>query len=261
MSKINYFFLTLSFVISLSGAFFLSARADTLINPRYVASSTNYRLQSDSLNTGGGFSSSAGYGLEDTVGEQATTDSTSTSFLLSSGYQAMPLDTYIAVTSPGPAVLTPALNGGGAGESFASTTWSVITNNPAGYTFAARAGQAPALFSGSNSFADYQPAAAAPDYGWTISASESRFGFVATGEDIVQTFKNNGVSCNTGSGNNNLHCWTGFSLTDQTLARATIANYPTSTDTTVTFRAAIGSTKIQSAGTYQANIIVTAVAE
>ena len=51
----------------------------------YVASSSNYRIQSDSINVGGTRQTSTSYISEDTIGEIATGDSTSTSYKLKAG--------------------------------------------------------------------------------------------------------------------------------------------------------------------------------
>ena len=54
-----------------------------------VMQSTNYQIQSDSINFGGGFSSSTNYALESTAGELATGESSSTNYSLKAGYQQM----------------------------------------------------------------------------------------------------------------------------------------------------------------------------
>lgn len=56
-------------------------------------SSSQYRIQSDSVNTAGGLSNSANYGLQDTTGEVATGLSSGNLFgLRDAGYQGMQLD-------------------------------------------------------------------------------------------------------------------------------------------------------------------------
>jgi hypothetical protein len=63
-----------------------------------VRSSSNYQLQSDSINIGGGFSSSTSYIQESTVGEVATGISDSSSYSLRAGYQQMQ-EVYISMTT------------------------------------------------------------------------------------------------------------------------------------------------------------------
>ncbi|MCX6713102.1 MAG: hypothetical protein NTY66_02765 [Candidatus Vogelbacteria bacterium] len=225
----------------------------------YTASSTHYILQSDSLNFGGGYSTSSDYSLQDTLGEIASGILTSSSSIMSGGYQAMPLNTYIAVASPADVALTPTISGVGGGISNGSSTWVVQTDNPAGYELSARASTSPAMKQGGSSFADYLPSYAEPDYAWNTPATESRFGYTPEGDDIPATFKDNGISCGTGSLDTSASCWQGFSLTDRVVARGSSPNYPSWATTTVRFRAEIGSQKPQQSGTYTATIIVTAV--
>jgi len=225
----------------------------------YVASSTNYVLQSDSVNFGGGYSTSTSYGLQDTLGEIGTAILSSSTSILSSGYQAMPLDTYLAISSPADVTMAPALVGTTGGTSNGEAGFQVQTDNPAGYELSIKANTSPALAAGANSFADYTPSFSDPDYTWNTPVTESRFGFSPEGSDLITTFKDNGVSCNTGSLDTTDKCWKGLSTTDQVMARATTANYPTGATTTVKFRAEVGTSKTQEQGSYSATVTVTAV--
>ena len=63
-----------------------------------VRTSSNYQLQSDSINVGGGLSDSASYSLQSTAGEVATGESNSASFSLRAGYQQMQ-EVYISLSS------------------------------------------------------------------------------------------------------------------------------------------------------------------
>ncbi len=54
-----------------------------------VRSSSNYQLESDSINVGGGLSNSSNFSLESTAGEIATGRSTGTNFSLQAGYQQL----------------------------------------------------------------------------------------------------------------------------------------------------------------------------
>jgi hypothetical protein len=62
-----------------------------------VMQSTNYRIQSDSVNVGGIYSSSSNYRLEDTTGEIATGESSSTNYQIKAGYQQMQ-ETYLSLS-------------------------------------------------------------------------------------------------------------------------------------------------------------------
>lgn len=149
----------------------------------YVASSTNYRIQSDSVNTGGTRSTSTNYGMEDTLGEIATGIATSSSYKLKAGYQQMQA-AYISVSAAAD-ITMPALTIT-QDTAVASTTWTVTTDNSAGYTLDVRASAAPALVdSGTGeSFADYTEAVAGVKETWLVS-SAYEFGFSAIGSDTA----------------------------------------------------------------------------
>lgn len=221
-----------------------------------VMQSSSYRISSDSINFGGLRSTSASYTIEDTLGEIATGVSSSTTYSLRAGYQQM-LEVGIAITSPADITMSNVSASGGA--SIASSTWTVTTDNPAGYSLSARASTDPALTSGANSFADYTPAGSDPDYNFSVASSDFEFGFSPEGADITTRFRDNGSSCNAGAGDTTERCWDGFSTTNQTIALGASANHITGTDTTIKFQAEIGSLSSQAAGTYTAIITITAV--
>lgn len=222
----------------------------------YVASSTNYRLQSDSINFGGGLSTSTSYVMEDTLGEAGTGTSSSATYLLKAGYQQM-RETYISVSAPGNITLTPAIPTTGGGVANGQATWTVVTDNPAGYTASIRASTSPALVSGINSFADYTPAGPNPDFVFSVAASAAEFGFTPEGVDVVQRFLDDGASCNTGTGETADRCWDPLSTTPTTIATRTTANHPSGTSITVKFRAESGSSNVQPPGSYQATTTMT----
>lgn len=224
-----------------------------------VASSDNYELHSDSINFGGNLSTSDDYRLEDTLGEAGSGLYSSTTMIFNGGYQAMPIDVYLAVSSPGNVAMVPSLDGVAGGTSNGSAIWQVQTDNPAGYEMSVRAATTPALKSGEESFADYSPSYDDPDFSWNTPDSESRFGFSPEGDHVIASYLDNGLSCNTGAGETSDACWNGFSASDQVIARYTSPVYPVGASTTVKFRAEVGAQKIQEQGSYQANITVTVV--
>jgi len=224
-----------------------------------VMSSTNYRIESDSVNIGGTEdASSANYQVRDTLGEIATGPSTSSSYNLYAGYRQMETG-YIAITSPADVSMSPAIAGISGGSSDGSAGWTVVTDNSAGYSLSVKAGSDPALSSVSDSFADYTPAGASPDYEWLIPTNDSEFGFSPEGGDIIQKYQDDGISCNTGSGDTSDKCWYYFSTSDETVAQSSSANHPAGAATTVKFKAESGSGHLQAEGTYTATITVTAV--
>lgn len=233
----------------------------TIVNS-YVASSSSYIMQSDSVNFAGYLSTSSSFTLGNTLGEIASGLGTSTNYDLNAGFQAMQADTYITITAPGDATMTPALNGLAGGVSNGSADWTVTTNNFGGYQMYVRANTAPALTDGAggHSFADYVPGNSyGPDFSWNTPATQSRFGFSPEGMNIVTKYLDNGSTCNSGSGNTTNACWNGFSTTNDLIVSSASANVPTGTLTTVKFRAETGSNHVQEQGNYSANIIVSAV--
>lgn len=221
-----------------------------------VMESANYKIRSDSINFGGGRGTSTSYTLEDTVGEIATGPSESNTYRLRAGYQQMQ-ETAIAITSPSDIALSSIDSSGGVSNGSAS--WTVTTDDPAGYTLSIRASTDPALTSGSNSFANYTPALADPDYDFSVAASASEFGYSPEGADVITRFLDNGSACNAGAGNTADKCWDGLTTLNSAIAGSTASNHITGTATTVKFRAEIGTSKNQSADSYTATVTVTAV--
>lgn len=223
-----------------------------------VMASTNYQINFDTIDSGGGRSTSTSYAMESAVGEQATGDSTSTNYRMRAGYEQL-WSSFISISSPSDVALS-SINGLTGGSSNGSVGWNVTTDSPSGYTLYIKASTSPALRSaGGASFADYAPAGAAPDFSFSITTSQSAFGFSPEGPDIVGTFKDNGSACNTGSSDTANACWDGFSTTQKTIAVAPTYNQPLGATTTVKLRAQIGTAKIQDSGTYSAIITATAV--
>src|SRR3989338_4507048 len=112
----------------------------------YVASSSSYRVQSDSINVGGVISTSTSYTAEDTIGESGVGTSSSASYNIKAGYQQMQ-EVYIAVTAPGNISLAPNIPSNGGGISNGQSVWTVTTDNSAGYSVNIRASGTPALVS------------------------------------------------------------------------------------------------------------------
>ncbi len=234
-------------------AFVLSSVADA-----QVMQSTHYGIQFDSVNSGGALSTSTNYNLEDTAGEIATGYSTSTNYGVNAGYQQVSMaSSTISITSPSNTSLGTLAGLLGANNS-ATTTWTVTTDNTAGYQVTIKASTNPALKAGSYSFADYVFAGPDPDFNFTYGAASSTFGFSPEGADIIQKYKDNGSACNAGSGDTADRCWDGLSTTDKLIVEKHAANAPTGSDFTVRYRAGIGASKIQEGGNYSASVTVTA---
>ena len=225
-----------------------------------VRSSSNYQLQSDSLNLGGLRATSANFTQESTIGEIATGRSTSSNFALRAGYQQMQ-EIFISLSSTGGVEMTPDLPGLTGGESNGSTTITVITDNPAGYELVIRASTSPALIrvDGSETIADYSPAGSVPDFAFATTSGTAVFGFSPEGVDIADRFLDNTTACGTGSTDSPLACWDGLATSDAVIARRTDANHPAGSTTTINFRVGIGSGAGVIAGEYAATTTVTAL--
>ncbi|TAL48896.1 hypothetical protein EPN83_02975 [Patescibacteria group bacterium] len=224
-----------------------------------VMSSSNYKIQSDSINLGGGLSTSTSYTQESTFGEVATGESSSASYKIKAGYQQMQ-EVYLAITAAADVTLSPSLNGLTAGTSTGSTAVTVTTDSPAGYELYIKASSSPALSSSSDSFANYTPAGADPDFSFTITSTVSEFGFSPEGTDIAQEYQDNGSACNTGSSDTDNSCWNALTTTNELIATKSSGNHPSGTAITVEFRAENGSSHTQTAGAYSATTTLTLLA-
>lgn len=227
--------------------------------------SATYKIISDTVNVGGlNSSSSTNYKLGDTLGEVGTGDSNSANYYLHAGFWQMQ-QSYISITSPTDLTLTSIGGFEGSGDSLYSVgtmSWTVITDNLAGYTMSIKTTTTPALIAAGpvvDSFADYTPAGADPDYTFSIPTNTSEFGFSPEGTDTNSRFKDNGSACNTGSGETVAKCWDGLTLTEKTIAGKTTSNHPSGSTITTRFRAETGTAHLQISGDYSASIVVTAV--
>ncbi len=230
-----------------------------LIASAQVMQSTNYKLQVDSANAGGLRSSSANYVSESTSGEVATGESASTNYKIKAGYQQM-MEVYLAMTAAASVTMSPAIGGVTGGTGNGNTSVTVTTDNAAGYQMSIQASSSPALISGANSFSDYAPAGANPDFLFSILPSASAFGFSPEGVDILAKYKDNGSACNTGTGDTVDRCWEGLSTTSKILAQSIASNQPAGTLTTIKFRAQAGASRLQQPGTYTATSTITTIA-
>lgn len=225
-------------------------------NAQQVMSSTNYKLQSDSINFAGGRSSSASYIIEDTVGEVASGVSSSANFSLNAGYQQNSTVT-ISVTPASNVTMSPSIGGLTGGIADGQTSFTVTTDNPAGYTTTVSAQNSPALKTASDSFNDYVPAGSDPDYTFTFGSAESVFAFTPEGDDIAVRYKNSGSTCGIGSSDTSNACWDGLSIAGKTILNRTSSNQPSGTTSTIKFRAASGSSHVQEDGVYVATTTIT----
>lgn len=222
-----------------------------------VRSSASYQLQSDSLNVGGGLSTSTSYISESTVGEVATGESSSASYMLKAGYQQMQ-EVFIGLTTTGNVIMDQSIPGITGGEANGSSTFTVVTDSPSGYQLTIKGQNDPAMQNPPYSIADYNEGAE-PDYSFTVGAGEAYFGYTPEGIDITQFFKDGGGICNTGSLDTAFACWAGVSTTAQVIAEGAGANHPSGATTSVRFRVGVGSGAGVLDGVYIATTTITAL--
>jgi hypothetical protein len=222
-----------------------------------VMSSPGYQLQSDSVNFGGGFSSSTNFTQESTLGEIATGPADSASFSLRAGYQQMQ-EIFLSLTVSGDVVMSPDIPGLTGGISNGSTTFTVITDNPAGYQLSISAENNPAMQGSLDTISDYD-AGAEPDFSFITAPSEAHFGFTPEGVDIVAEFIDDGGTCGLAGGDTTLACWDGLSTTNRIIANGSGGNQPDGATTTVHFRVGVGSAAGVISGVYTATSTVTAL--
>jgi hypothetical protein len=225
-----------------------------------VRSSSNFQIQSDSVNLGGGLATSSSYDLESTIGEIATGRSTSSAFSLRAGYQQMQ-EVFISVSDPGTVTLEGTLGGITGGESNGSTTVTVITDSPGGYQLSIVAEAAPALRKGSDTIADYVPdSGSVPDYLFATAPTEAHLGFSPVGIHTVTRYRSSGGVCNVGAGSSEpLRCWDGLSTTPRLIAQGAGANHPSGATTTLQFKVGFGGSVVVPPGMYVATTTLTAI--
>lgn len=206
----------------------------------YSAASSNYRIEADSINTGGDRSTSANYIIEDTKGEVGTGALTGTDYSAGIGYQQM-AENFIAVTALSN-ITFPTLEPTNYSSEITQDI-NVATDNAAGYymTLSAQNLSATETFTNYASHSNF-------DYDWDSTATTlALFGYTVTGTDAYSGFKDDGSSCSTGSNITTDKCWSSGS---NTIANSTSANFPDGITTTVKFKAGIGSAKTMPEETY-----------
>ncbi|MEZ4104272.1 MAG: hypothetical protein R3B60_03220 [Candidatus Paceibacterota bacterium] len=223
-----------------------------------VRSSTNYKLESDSINFGGGLSTSSNYSLESTAGEIATGVSSSTSYSLKAGYQQMQA-VFISITEANPVIMTPDIGGITGGIANGSTSVLVTTDSPSGYQLTIKASDSPAMQKGVDTISDYAPLANPdPDLSFSTGSGDAHFGFSPESDYLIQRWKDDTFACNTGGNNTALACWDGLSTTEKVMVQGP-ANHPDGASTTIHFRVGVGGSVIMPEGEYIATSTITAL--
>ncbi len=250
-----------SVLYSLSRSMVLTLIALSVLSVSFaqVRTSSNYTLQSDSINIGGGLSSSTNYTQESTVGEIATGRSASSNYQLRAGYQQMQ-EVFLSLTPPSNVDMDIDLPGITGGTSNGSTSFAVLTDSPSGYvvTLSAEADPAMQRMAGGETIANY-PAGTTPDFTFNVGPANAYFGYTVEGSDITSNFKDNGSLCNVGGSDAVDACWRSLTQADFNIARSGSSNQPNAASTTLKFRVGIGSGAGVIAGTYVATSTITAL--
>jgi hypothetical protein len=245
--------------LSLATVFTILALLVIQVAGAQVMISPSYQLQRDSVNVGGGLSTSTNYTQESTLGEIATGPSDSTSFSLTAGYQQLD-EVFLSLSAPTDVVMSPDLGGLTGGTSNGSTTVTVLTDSPSGYQLTIEAETAPAMQRGDGeSIADYVPGGVA-DYTFTIGGTDALFGYSPTGQDIDQDFRVGAGVCDDVGGDREdvEQCWDGLTTSPRVIAGAGGGNQPAGATTTVHFRVGIGGNASVLEGVYIATTTLTA---
>lgn len=177
----------------------------------------------------------------------------------------------ISLSAPSDVSMSGAIAGMTGGAATGSTTWTVITNNNAGFKLELETSTSPALAGTTqgDSFADYTEAPdGTPDYNWTIAESDAEFGYTvepATISDTDTTFLDNGSdTCGAGLNQTADKCWMGFngSTKEQIISRSSETSASGEAEV-VKFKAELNGPATDADGfliedTYQATITATA---
>jgi len=220
--------------------------------------STTYKITQDSINLGGADGGSTNYKLNDTLGESGTGDSNSTNYYMHAGYWQMG-ESSISISTPSPLVMT-SMGGLSGGSSEGTMSWTVTTDNSAGYSMSIASTTAPALKSAVDSLSDYVPAGSDPDYNFINLPANSTFGFSPEGTDTITRFKDNGSICNSGTSETTGKCWDGLSTTPKIIAGSGTSNHPSGVVVTARLRAESGASHVQTSGVYNVTLVATATA-
>jgi len=231
----------------------------------YVRSSNNYKIQMDSVNTEGGDGmTSVNYIYRDTMGEVSSGLASSALYDLKAGYRQMN-ETYLTVSSPSDILMSPSIPGITGGLASGDATWTIITDNPAGFNMKVKAsGETGMLQTNDWYFYEYTPASAgSADFNWSAPAAGSaEYGYSVTAEtsvDIDTPFKNDGANCGTGGNNTDKQCWYKFATSDLQVIYRSSRTDDGGENEKINFQAQSNSQFLKE-GYYDSYIIITVVA-
>jgi hypothetical protein len=166
--------------------------------------------------------------------------------------------------------LTPSLGGVTGGTANGSTQVVVLTNDHLGYQMTLQASSSVGMignFNSANSIPVIVPATPnVPNFSFnTVAANGAAFAYsieASTTADLSQIFKDNGATCNTGSGDTIGSCWLNASTTAVQIVNRSSATTGSGATTTLKFRVIIGANPTPAIpdDTYVATTTLTATA-
>jgi hypothetical protein len=150
-----------------------------------------------------------------------------------------------------------------AATSTGSTSWTVVTNDPDGYTLDLRATGTPAMQSagGANTIDDYtESASGTPDL-WDAGANTAEFGFTAYGVDVADGTYGTQSACDSGDLDDGVSLYDGFQTWDQTVASRNATTSQSGETTTLCVAVEQTGTYSIPSDVYTAEIIATATVQ
>jgi len=216
-------------------------------------SSSDYQINADSINFLGLDSASTNYNLNDTGGEVATGDSTSTHYQDRAGYWPMVMDYHISISTPGTVTMGAISGHGQSNLATNSATFVVNTDNPAGYSLSWHASAATMSDGTGDSIAAYTPGTPSVPEVWSVAGADSEWGghLGASSTTVDTSFWG---AADTYAGGK----WLNIATSNfQIASRATRTGVGGDSEI-VFFGAEVGNSHFQPSGTYTVNVTVTA---
>lgn len=172
----------------------------------------------------------------------------------------------ITLSAPSDVVLSDIAGMTGGSSTSSAISWTVVTNDTAGYTLKIEEDHLLRKGTGSNqTIANYTEAAAGtPDYNWgAVGAGNEEFGFApSSGSDWVQKFKNATSTCNQSGGSiTDSQCWSPIPITPataETIAQTAAVTADGGSATAIKVKAEVGSGNHLEEGTFSCTITATA---
>jgi len=216
-------------------------------------SSTNYKIPSDVLGSGGDDSSSTNYKVNDTLGETIVGPSSSTNYKAQQGFWYT-ADFMLSIACPASVSMGAIAATGQSNLATNSATCTVITDSAAGYELAWKAAEATMKTDPDNGTPvnAYTPGGASPEV-WSVATTDSEWGgHLGASSTTVDT----GVwgSADTyGAGR-----WFNVATTDYIIASRDDRTTPSGDSEVIFFGAEVGTSKVQPNGSYDVDVTFTA---